>query len=691
MSFINPFLLIGIISAGIPLLIHLWSKRQAKLVDFSSIKFLMSLHRKRVKRLKLKQILILILRILIIVLIVLALARPVFTSRWVATAGGRAKKSVVIVLDNSYSMSYAGLEGSRFEIARDRSLRILDSLHPGDDASLILMSDFPDVVFKRLTSDIQQVKDTIENAQISHRGSHVLPSILEAYTLLKGSKNPQKKIYLISDLGENGWQDWKSIPPDVGIERVDTLVIRIGEKEVENRAVGNITMSNEFVGTGMPVQITAKVNDPILAQVSAELIVDGEKKGQTATNGKAVTFAHVFQHPGTHIGEIRLSPDRLSLDDVRYFAVDVLGQIKVLSAGEYKYYVNLALNPVEASSPETQSLIVPVNCSIEELGSLSLEQYSIVVLVDIPRLSANALQNLKNFYINGGNLVVFLGRSADRDWYNSRFDIIPATLGNRNSFLQNPLRVSGWNSNHPIFKLFRDGGTANILKSPETYSAFSIVPRQQADIIASFDRNIPAILETKNGKGKIILFNSSPDPEVSDLPLKPVFLPLMQQTMLYLVSEARKDSKNILVGDLYLQSIDEKIDSSLEIFSPENNSTKPAFSASEQSGNRIQYDATNHAGIYRLEFKSEGSIKRDYFAVNLDTAGESELKPARDEDVINKLGPQTRFLSPNDSLEEIIESSRSGSEISSRLLILAAILMLIEIPLANRYRVREEK
>ena len=105
MSFVHPFILLaGILAAGIPLLIHLWNRRQAKVVDFSSIRFLVSLQSRRVKRLKLKQILILIIRMLIIALIALALARPILTSKWAIAAGGQAKSSVVIILDNSYSI-----------------------------------------------------------------------------------------------------------------------------------------------------------------------------------------------------------------------------------------------------------------------------------------------------------------------------------------------------------------------------------------------------------------------------------------------------------------------------------------------------------------------------------------------------------------------------------------------------------
>ncbi|MGQ9608937.1 MAG: BatA domain-containing protein, partial [bacterium] len=97
MNFLNPFLLIGIIASSIPLIIHLWSKRQAKLIDFSSIKFLISLERRKVRKLRFQQILILALRMLIVILISFALARPILTDRW-AMAGKHAKTSIIIIL-----------------------------------------------------------------------------------------------------------------------------------------------------------------------------------------------------------------------------------------------------------------------------------------------------------------------------------------------------------------------------------------------------------------------------------------------------------------------------------------------------------------------------------------------------------------------------------------------------------------
>ncbi|MGQ9609913.1 MAG: VWA domain-containing protein, partial [bacterium] len=579
---------------------------------------------------------------------------------------------------NSYSMNYTGLEGEHFKLAKDKAIQILDLLKPGDNASLILMSDTPDTIFQKLTSDIAQVKSAVSKSKISHKGTYILPSIIKAYSMLKESKNPLKKIYIITDLAENGWSEWESIPSDIMQNDVELLLVKIGDIKDDNRAIEEIKLSNDFVGVGIPIQINAKIKRNDKSKINVELIIDGVKKGQLATENDFAIFNYTFNDPGIHKCEVRLESDKLLLDDVRYLVVNVLGEIKVLVVGNNKFYTNLALNPT-ISSETTPSLIIPISCDVNELGNQTLSKYSVVILVDVARLSDLAISNLRNFYQNGGNIIVFIGKNADRDWYNS-IDFIPISLGKRENF-QTPLKFSKWDLQHSILKIFGTEETDNALKSPEFYSAFSIIPKTNAKILANYSRNIPAILEMKK-RGSIILFNTSPDPDVTDLPLNPVFLPIMQQTILYLSSE--REEKNILVRETYSVNTYERIDSAPEILNPENIILKPVVSDSiSGNGRQIICDTTEYAGFYKIEFSSEGTKILDYFAVNLNTKGESSLKSASKEEILRRFGDSAKFIS-EDFSQETKKQEKISSEISPILLIIAVILMIVEIPLANR-------
>ncbi|MEK9138612.1 MAG: BatA domain-containing protein, partial [Bacteroidota bacterium] len=104
MTFLNPFLLVGLAAAAIPIIIHLLNLRKLKTVEFSSLRFLKELQKTKMRRVKIRQILLLILRTLLIIIVVLAFARPALRGS-VGTIGAHARSTIVILLDDSPSMS----------------------------------------------------------------------------------------------------------------------------------------------------------------------------------------------------------------------------------------------------------------------------------------------------------------------------------------------------------------------------------------------------------------------------------------------------------------------------------------------------------------------------------------------------------------------------------------------------------
>ena len=67
MNFLNPWMLLGLLAAGIPILLHLLNLRKLKTIEFSTLRFLKELQKTRIRRFKIKQIILLILRTLIII------------------------------------------------------------------------------------------------------------------------------------------------------------------------------------------------------------------------------------------------------------------------------------------------------------------------------------------------------------------------------------------------------------------------------------------------------------------------------------------------------------------------------------------------------------------------------------------------------------------------------------------------
>ena len=100
MTFLYPWMLVGLAAAAIPLLLHLVQQREPPTVVFPAVRYLQDATRQNERRLRLRHWLLLLLRTLLIASLVLAAAGPTLPSGGVATHGPTA---LVLILDNSAS------------------------------------------------------------------------------------------------------------------------------------------------------------------------------------------------------------------------------------------------------------------------------------------------------------------------------------------------------------------------------------------------------------------------------------------------------------------------------------------------------------------------------------------------------------------------------------------------------------
>lgn len=198
MTFLNPLYLIALTAAAIPILLHLLNLRRLRVVEFSTLAFLKELQRSRIRRLKLKQWLLLLLRTLVIVFIVLAFTRPALRSAMDFLPGTAARNSVVIVLDDSYSMQVSD-EGGRFLAqARARALAVCDLLGPGDEAALVRTSEAG--APHTFTSSITALRREIQLTAPTFTRADLREALAAASVLLQKSTNVNREVYVITDM-----------------------------------------------------------------------------------------------------------------------------------------------------------------------------------------------------------------------------------------------------------------------------------------------------------------------------------------------------------------------------------------------------------------------------------------------------------------------------------------------------------
>src|SRR3954468_237379 len=128
MSFLTPFVFLGLAAIAIPVLVHLIQREKKRVVEFPSLMFVQRIPYQSVRRRRIRHWYLLLMRAAAMALIILAFARPFFqqgAAAAIASSGG--SREIVIMLDQSASMGY----GDHWQRARDAARAAINSLGAG--------------------------------------------------------------------------------------------------------------------------------------------------------------------------------------------------------------------------------------------------------------------------------------------------------------------------------------------------------------------------------------------------------------------------------------------------------------------------------------------------------------------------------------------------------------------------------
>ncbi len=664
-----------------PIIIHLFSRRRGKRVEFSSVRFLREINRRQIRRVKLRQALVLILRIAAVSMLALAMGRPALRGGAFATSG-LASSSMCILLDASYSMMAEPTEGrTLFDVAAARAQEVVDLMGEEDEAYLVLVADSPMPRFEGAVSDRGRLRREIRGAEATLRGTDFKRAIRRAALLMESSKKLNKEIFLISDLQRSAWGAAGNEPLDIPEDiRIYCVGVSEGVPNVGMRSVE--LMRGLSPGQQRRVRVTvSNYTGESLGELPVTVTMEGDEAGEgfvVLGEGHLGAVTVPLGDKRGAWGSAYVRDDALTADDNRYFAAPSAIKVKVLvvdgaglMAGEGEgdaEYVRLALAP----GGSVQSPFEPTVVGPSELTGMDLTSYDAVILCNVGRVSELSVSALKSLLASGGGLIVFLGDRIDARYYNEHLfpGVIPVSiLGTKGAvgpdagYASLVLSAAG----HPIFEGFPAAAGQRL-----TRAKFSKVARLKVDegarVLASFSDGLPALVESEG----VILFASSSDTRWNNLPSSGAFLPLLHQMVAF---AAR--------GEL-MAKVDNRVGSSIErLVSAEWEGAEvfhlnPAGVVSpvtpRKVGSKVLLRVENVEDVGVHMFVSGGDTL-GVFAVNPDPA-ESDLRPATVEDLESFIPPeQMKLFAGDESLERQVSEARVGREVW-RLGIFAVIFLL---------------
>ncbi len=691
MTFLNPLYLLGALAGAIPLLIHLMHKKRVKVIDFSSLEFLKRIEGRKTRWFRVREVLLLVLRSLAILLLALAVSRPVLKSSLFAPLGAHARSSSVFVIDDSYSMGAASDGSTSFDRAKARAAEVLRLLDKGDEVFLLFSSDISRQVFQGAVHSHSLVRTAISDAELTQRGTDFKPSLEMATALLEPSRNLNKEIYLFTDMQRSGFESFSR----GGLRGTRNKKLYIFDSatqgEVRNVSVEDLALVDPllFEGGRLELVLTLRNHAPREARVSLRSTLDGREMGvkEVSLPGgstRAVELAFSVEGAGLHHLTVTANDDDLAYDNERSISFRVPGRAKVAVVldrpGVGRGYLETALSPEEGLS-----VFSPRTVSRGALSSLDLAEFDVVGLQDVSSLNSADVLRLANYVEKGGGLFVALGPSVDIDFYNSVFfpRIAPMDLEGRDSRSRGRtyfLRITAQNSSHPILSQFKEKkyGDLSIIK---VYDRLELHPR--SGTIVRLSDSTPLLVESRLGKGKVIVSAIPFDGSFSDIPQRALYVPLVHRVFRYL-SMGEETRYNLSVGERL--SLPVKGGEQISCVPPDGRPVK--IEPRIRSGRTYaEYDRTEVPGTYTV---IAGDSIAAYFSVNPATK-ESDLARGAEEEtraLLAELRPE--FLSQSDRPDSSIFGVRLGVELTNPLMVVVLLILACEMVIAGRWRPPKE-
>jgi len=340
-----PFAVAGVAAAAGTVLIHLLNRRRYQVLPWGAIEFLQQAIKKNRRVIQLRDAILLTLRTLAVLLFGLALARPHYSQR--DTPAGPRPIHAIVVIDNSLSMSYRTLEGSLLNQAKQTAVQLVERLPSGSRVSVLASCGDDSFTSQEPMVDLQDARSAIEQIEIVDTAANMSEILTRAQTAAGFETNQPHRIVVLTDQQATTWAD---VPRADDIGELEQLqIVDIAPRQRDNTWVAEIGVQDGFAEarTQSTIRVTVQRsggNSVRHAEVS--LLVDEQLVGsrsivlQAGQSSQLVTFEHSFISNVTHdLAYVPIqavvTPDRLTIDDVRQALIPVLRRLSIVFVDQF--------------------------------------------------------------------------------------------------------------------------------------------------------------------------------------------------------------------------------------------------------------------------------------------------------------------------------------------------------------------
>lgn len=600
MSFLNASLLFGAAAFAIPLVIHLLNRSRFERIDWGAMHFLEEALRSNSRRIEWQKWLLLLIRCAIPICLALCMARPLLRDSLIANSlPGTQSIATCIIIDNSLSMEAKQNKppmqaSSLFDLAKQTAIELIESSTRNSRWAVQVLGVDAESPTEISARDVKRHTEFIQTLPHGSSNGDLLASIDEASTKFTKATESQRQIVVLSDFQKSMCQAITSDQITTLRHRFEAIPIApkivflpISDSKPVKPTLDNITIrvdqqTRSFVGIGQPWEIRLSVRNfgnEAIHNARLVLSVDGvatsSKTLDIASQAETqISFGMLFSEARSHrIKAMIETNESLTEDNEAHWSVHAIGTIPVLIVDSKlkdkkgmpeSEFLQAALEPFSDSTSDPPNLYHVTRVSPEELTIDKIRDHKIIVLANVPKLNDSMVEPLIERIRTGSILAIFTGDQMDTAWYNSHLGSL--TPNKARSPGQEPQTFfflpflyddkpqsrnkesQGLKLRREIFQPasvhFLNEARAGSLESLEVRSWFRLLPNSKDDdesstTLLSLENGDRFLAQRSFGEGTVLQCATSCNDRWTNWPLRPIFLPMVQQLLLNSTSAAR--------------------------------------------------------------------------------------------------------------------------------------------------------
>lgn len=638
--------------------------------------------------------------------------------------------AIAIVLDNSPTSAWKTSDDDRMKRMKDLATWMVTRLPATSRIAIIDRSAQP----ATFSLDVSSAISKIEQSRPRELATPIASRMESAIRLVRTSELPKRQVLLITDLATASWQGATtedglsaSLAEDPAVE---LTVFDLGDFAGSNRSLSIPKFTDATPPRGSPVALTTVLsldapansgqvsatielemfqNDPALPVVRNGIVTRPAVRSVDRTSASIAPDGAVellmtipALETGTHHGQIRLiGDDAVSLDDVRYFTLQVLPSSRVLLVCDDEDEANALTKTVNVSfgvMDDANAEFIVERIAFKDFSVVQLANFDAVCLID-PPIDVLSDELLAEYANAGGGVLVSLGPAAGEEPVES-------------SWL--PRLVRRWRAPPPgrFFEVIKDSSFVTQAVSRDTpwpdfrvYQYWQLESEDSDTVLVQYaGTDHPAVLErliraddqVSEQVGRVILV-TTPIPALAE-PTRswnelfqgdfwPAWI-LTRQSIEYL-TRRNGDEAMSLIGQPQMirwqdAFADEDVDAveqtrRIQLFPPGNRSPVPLNVPIDAQ--QLTTTDNSTSGVYWLRGLEPGAG----FSVNL-PSGVTDLDRLETSDLDQIFGPeQFRVASEREQIEFAESQSTSRVSLHSPAMLLVLIVFLLEQLLSNRF------